>query len=82
MRRLGAILIILGANIVVGSIAAAFWQASFECAMQTVEGACPDGALTEFGQLLTSMIGLAYWGVVIVGLLVMWWGKRVRTRSG
>lgn len=78
MRRLGAILMILGANIIVGSVAAAFWRASFDCAMGASDGLCPDGAIALFFQQMASGDGLIIWIAIIVGLLVFWRGKRMR----
>lgn len=80
MHRLGAILMILGANIAVAAVAAAFWRASFECALEAAGGTCYDGALGVFVKLMLSGTGLAYWVVMIIGMLVFWRGKRMRAR--
>lgn len=78
MHRLGAILMIVGANVIVASIAAAFWRASFECAVQTGGGSCGAGVMGLFFKIMTSWPGLAYWFAIVVGLLVFWRGKRMR----
>lgn len=78
MRRLGAILMILGANIAVGSITAAFWLASLNCAMGATEGTCREGAVRLFLKQMASGEGLIFWIVIVVGLLVFWKGKRMR----
>lgn len=74
MRRLGAILMMLGANIMVGSLVAAFWLASLDCA----EGACDDGVMGQFFQRLASVNGLVFWLVIVIGLLIFWRGRRIR----
>ncbi|MCQ9616493.1 hypothetical protein L1889_07035 [Paenalcaligenes niemegkensis] len=81
MRRLGAILIMLGTNIAVGSLVAAFWMASLECAMDEADDTCKEGAVVQFINLMTSVDGLIYWGVVVVGGLVFWWGQRMRGKA-
>lgn len=81
MRRLGAILMIIGANMAVGSLALAFWRASFECAIAATDGGCAGGAVRQFIELLISADGLIFWTVIIVGLLVFWRGKRMRASS-
>lgn len=81
MRRLGAILMIVGANIIVGSLVAAFWRASFECATKAVNGTCAEGVLTLLFALLFSVHGLGYWIAVAVGVGVFWRGKLVRAQG-
>ena len=81
MRRLGTILIILGVNIAVWSVGAAFWRAALECAMVAQGGMCPEGTGGLFIKLMTSPAGLIYWLAVLVGLSVFWWGKRIRAAS-
>jgi len=80
MHRLGAILMILGANIAVGSRVAAFWRASYVCASKADGGTCAEGAFRVFLQLLASAEGIVFWIVVMIGLLVFWRGKRIRGR--
>ncbi len=77
-HRLGAILMIVGVNIVVGSFVAAFWRASYGCAVKAVDGSCPGGVLTELMQLLISAGGVGYWIFVGIGVFVFWRGKRIR----
>lgn len=81
MRRLGALLMILGANLAIGSVAAAFYLASFGCAMGAADGTCGQGALGLFIDLMTSGDGVVFWVVIIAGLLVFWKGKRMRERA-
>lgn len=69
---------ILGANMAVGSVTAAFWMASVDCAMKAAEGICTQGALEMFIQKMTSGGGLIFWAVIIVGLLVFWRGRTMR----
>ena len=76
MRRLVALLIVIGVNVSVASLAGAFWHASFECAQR----ACDQGAVGLFIELLFSMVGLLYWFVIAVGLLVVWRGVKLRQR--
>jgi len=81
MRRLGALLMILGANLAIGSVAAAFYLASFGCAMGAADGTCGQGAMGLFIDLMSSSDGVVFWVVIIVGLLVFWKGKRMRERA-
>ena len=78
MRRLGALLMIIGANIAVGSVAAAFWRAAHQCAIEAQDGACAQGGVAMFVELMTSSAGLIYWALIVIGLLVFWRGKRMR----
>ena len=77
MRRLGAVLIIIGVNVAAASLAGAFWHAAFECAHY----ACKQGVLMLFVQILFSGHGMLYWIVVMMGLLLVWRGKVLRNRS-
>jgi len=81
MRRLGTILMILGANLVIGSIAAAFYLAALGCAMGAADGKCSQGAGGTFVQLMGSRDSIVFWVVIIIGLLVFWRGKRIRART-
>lgn len=69
---------ILGANMVVGSLAAAFWLASFECAINAAGGTCQGGTWGTFTRLMVSEQGLLVWAIVVAGILVFWRGKRMR----
>lgn len=62
----------------VGSVTAAFWIASWDCAINAADGICTQGALGVFIQKMTSSDGLIFWAVIIVGLLVFWRGRRMR----
>ena len=73
---------IVGANIAVGAIAAAFWRAAFQCAVEARGGACTQGGLTLFFGVMTSSEGLVYWAVIAIGLLLFWRGKRMRAVEG
>ena len=78
MRRWGAILMILGANIIAGSITVAFWRAVLDCSMQAQYGTCTEGAVRLFIGTMTSGQGLVYWIVIAVGIGVFWRGRRIR----
>lgn len=80
MRRWGAILMILGVNLAVASVTAAFWRASYECAVRGTDGTCPEGAVRLFINQMVSVDGIFYWLVIIVGALVFWRGIRMRSR--
>lgn len=80
MRRLGTILMILGVNLIVASMTAAFWRASYECALRASGGACTEGVVRLFIQTLFSGGGLVYWFVIVAGLWVFFWGKRMRAK--
>lgn len=82
MRRFGTILMILGANLIVGAVAAAFWLAAFGCAMGAADGKCSRGAGRTFIDLMSSSDGIIFWAVIVVGGLVFWRGKRTRERDG
>lgn len=57
MRRLGALLMIIGANLVAGSIAIGFYLAALECAMGAIDGNCGHGAMELFASLMGSSEG-------------------------
>ena len=82
MRRVGAFLMILGANLVVGAIAAAFWLASLGCAMGAADGQCRQDALELLIDAMGSGSGTIFWVAIIAGLLLFWRGKRMRARAG
>ena len=81
MRRVGAFLMILGANLVVGAIAAAFWLASLGCAMGVADGKCKQDALELLIDVMGSGSGAIFWVAIIAGLLLFWRGKRMRARA-
>ncbi len=70
---------IVGANIAVGAIAAAFWRAALQCALEAREGGCAQGGVALFVEMLVSAEGIIYWAVVAAGLWVFWRGKRMRS---
>ena len=78
MRRLGALVMIVGANIAVAAIAAAFWRAALQCAVEARQGGCAQGGVAYFFEMMASAEGVIYWAVVAVGLLIFWRGKRMR----
>ena len=78
---LGTILMILGANLVVGSVAAAFYLAALGCAMGAADGQCREGTIGLFVELMGSSDSGIFWIVIILGLLVFWQGKRMRARE-
>lgn len=78
MRRWGALLMIIGANIAVAAIAAALWRAVIDCSVKAAGGACEEGAFSLFVSLLFSVPGLVYWAVVVVALLIFWRGIKMR----
>lgn len=81
MRRLGALLMIIGANLVAGSIAIGFYLAALECAMGAIDGNCGHGAMELFAGLMGSSEGSIFWVVIVIGVLVFWKGKRMRSHS-
>ena len=81
MRRWGTILMILGANLAVASVTAAFWRASFECAVRTGGQRCPDSAVQLFLNEMISAHGIAYWLVIVVGIVIFMRGKRMRAEN-
>lgn len=81
MRRLGTILILLGVNLAVGSLALAFYLASYGCAMGAADGTCKQGAVGLFLVLMRSSGGMVFWLVVAVGALLVWKGWRLRRQE-
>jgi heme/copper-type cytochrome/quinol oxidase subunit 2 len=81
MRRLGTILMIIGANLAIGAIAVAFYVAALGCAIGEVDGLCEQGAFGLFIDLMGSPGGLIFWLVIIAGLVVLWKGRRMRARA-
>lgn len=69
---------ILGANIIAGSIVAAFWRAALECSMGAPYAPCTEGAIRLFVGTLTSGEGRIYWLVIAIGAWVFWRGTRMR----
>lgn len=80
MRRWGSLLMILGANIIAGSIAAAFWRAALECAMGAPYASCTEGAVRLFVGIMSSVEGLVYWAVMAIGAWVFLRGRRMRRK--
>lgn len=64
MRRLGAILVILGSNLIVGAIGLAFYRAYFECI--AAAGGCTGGPMGSFADLMTSTGGIRLFADVIL----------------
>lgn len=81
MRRFGTILMILGANLIVWSVVAAYWLAALGCAMGAADGKCSRGAGQTFIDLMSSSDGTIFWVVILAGVLVFWRGKRRRGRA-
>lgn len=77
----GSILMILGANLVVGSVAAAVYRAAFECALGATHASCNKGTMAIFLDLMTSGSSIVYWLVIVIGIAVFWHGKRLRARD-
>lgn len=74
MRRLGALLMIIGVNLAVGACAAAFWNAAYRC----VQESCDEGGMGLFIDIMLSAQGLVYWAVIVVGAGLFWRGRRIR----
>lgn len=81
MRRLGALLIIIGANLMVGAVAIAFYLAAFGCAMGAADGKCGRGSGRAFVDLMSSSDGIIFWVVIVAGFLLFWRGKKIRARA-
>ena len=77
----GSILMILGANLVVGSVAAAVYRAAFACALGATHASCNKGTMAIFLDLMTSRSSMVYWLVIVIGIAVFWHGKRLRARD-
>ena len=75
MRRLGALLMIVGANFVVGAIALGFYFSNMACALAD---SCSGGAFQVYIELMTSLPGLVYWFVMVTGVLLFWRGRSMR----
>ncbi|MFA7679631.1 MAG: hypothetical protein WCY07_05740 [Pigmentiphaga sp.] len=81
MRRWGSILILLGVNLAVGSLALAFYLASFGCAMGAADGTCKQGAVGLFLELMSSSGGIVFWVVAVAGALLAWKGWQLRRQE-
>ncbi len=80
MHRVGGLLMILGANLAVGSLAAAFWRAAWQCAVAAPGGDCAHGGAALFVGIMASRAGLVHWAVVALGLWFFRRGRRMRGR--
>lgn len=78
MRRLGALLMIIGANLVVGALAVGFYVAAVGCAVAAADGMCAQGSLGLYAGLMTSKAGLPFWLAIVAGVVLFWRGKRLR----
>lgn len=77
MRRLGTLLIIIGANLMAAAIALALYRAYFEC----VALGCPGGVLSNLVQLVFSWSGLLHWAALFGGIFAIWRGVRLRAEA-
>lgn len=82
MRRLGALLMIIGANLAVGSLAFAVYLAAIRCTLDSASGGCAQGTASLLIELLISRQGLIFWLVIAAGVLVFWRGWQLRQREG
>lgn len=78
MRRLGTLLMIIGANLIVGSIAIGFYIAALGCAIGESDAMCSQGTLGVYADLMTSKPGIIFWALIAGGIYAFWRGKRMR----
>lgn len=78
MRTFGAFLMIVGANLIVGSLGLVFYFANTACSL--IEGGCASGPVALFFDLLFSRDGIALWVLMVIGGLFFWRGKRMRAQ--
>lgn len=79
MRRLGALLMIIGANLVAGSIGVGVYFANLACVLSA--RGCAGGLVAAYADLMGSRDGVAFWVGIVVGVLVFWRGMWLRRRD-
>jgi hypothetical protein len=79
MRRLGAFLMIAGANLVIGSLAIVLYFAFTACSLSP-EG-CIQGPWMLYFDLLFSRDGIALWILVVIGAYIFWRGRQMRRET-
>jgi len=80
MRRTGALLMIIGANLFAGSIALGVYFATVACLMAGT--GCTSGLLQSYGELMTSAQGILFWIAIVAGVVLFVRGKRMRAETG
>ena len=80
MRRLGALLMIIGANLVAGSIGVGVYFALLACLMSP--RGCAGGLMAAYADLMGSRDGVVFWVGMAAGVLVFWRGMWLRRRDG
>jgi len=75
-RRRGAFLMIIGANLIAGAVAMAVYAASLACVMGS--SGCAGSLPAFFIDMMASVKGLAVAAAIVVGLLLIRRGKRMR----
>ncbi|HLT98876.1 MAG TPA: hypothetical protein VKZ70_03945 [Burkholderiaceae bacterium] len=78
MRRLGAFLMIVGANMVVGALAIVLYFSFTACSLSPD---CVQGPWALYFDLLFSRDGIPLWIIVLIGAYVFWRGKQMRSSS-
>lgn len=72
------ILIFFGAILAIGSMVTAYWLAVLSCAAHAA-GCHQSGSSLLFG-ILISPVGIVFWATLALGIYMVWWGFRVKTR--
>lgn len=76
---LGHTLIIIGAVLTAGSILTALYLAVLACVMMTA--GCNTGGIILLVQLMASGEGIPFWIAIILGLCLIWYGRRMKNQS-
>ena len=80
MRRLGTLLMIIGANLVAGSIGVGVYFANLACVLSA--RGCEGGLMWAYADLMGASDGIVFWLGIVAGVLVFWRGMRMRRRQG
>lgn len=72
------VLMFFGAILVIGSMVTAYWLAALACAAHAA-GCDQSGSDLFFGILITP-VGIVFWATLALGVFMLWWGYRVKTR--
>ncbi len=73
----GTLLLVLGAALLVASVAAGYWAIEASCAAGNAV-MCEAGIIDQIGQLMISDAGLLFWLAWVAGIFLIWGGMRLK----